>query len=71
MQKWQHCKLEGNRVRFLGASGLFKDKADTHLSERSAWNKLEDEGWELVSVVPDPDGELIFFFKRPAPPENK
>jgi hypothetical protein len=69
MQRWQHCKLVGKRVRFVGASGLFEDKSDSHLGERSAWSRLEHDGWELVAAVPDPqeDGELAFFFKRPAP----
>lgn len=68
-QRWQYCKLEGSRVTFLGAAGVFDNKADAHLSKRSAWSKLEDEGWELVSAVSDPDGELVFFFKRPASSE--
>ena len=67
MQKWQHCRLQGNRVSFLGAARIFENKADSHLWERTAWSKLEDEGWELVSVVTDPDGEFVFYFKRPAP----
>ncbi len=67
-QHWQHCKLEGSRVTFLGAAGVFENKADAHLGNRSAWSKLEDEGWELVSAVSDPEGEVTFFFKRPAPP---
>jgi hypothetical protein len=65
MQRWQHCRLKGNRVHFLGASGIFDNKADAHLTERGAWSKLEEEGWELVSAVADPEGEFIFFFKRP------
>ena len=67
MQKWQHCKLRGNRVSFMGAAGMFENKADAHIGERAAWSKLEDEGWELVSVVADPEGEFVCFFKRPAP----
>ena len=69
MRKWQHCKLEGSRARFLGAAGVFENKADSHLGKRAAWNKLEDDGWELVSVVTNPEGEFVFFFKRPAPAE--
>jgi hypothetical protein len=70
MQKWQHCKLEGNRVSFLGASGVFNNKADAYIGERSAWHKLEEEGWQLVSAVPGEDGETVFYFKRPAPPDK-
>jgi len=66
-RQWQHCKLEGSRVTFLGAAGVFENKADAHLGRRSAWSDLEDEGWELVSVVTDPEGELTFYLKRPAP----
>lgn len=69
MQKWQHCKLEGNRVRYLGAAGLFENKGDAHMGERKAWSRLEDEGWEMVSVITNPDGEPVFYFKRPAPAE--
>ena len=30
--------------------------------------KLGQEGWELVSVVPTPDGQASrFYYKRPAP----
>jgi hypothetical protein len=69
MQRWQHCRLKGNRVQFLGAAGILENKADAHLSERTAWSKLEDDGWELVSAVSDPDGEFVYFFKRPATDE--
>ncbi len=69
MQPWQHCKLHKNRVSFLGASGLLDNKADAYASERSAWNRLEETGWELVSVIVDQDGELVYYFKRPAPAE--
>ena len=66
MQKWEHCKLEGSKISFLGAAGVFENKADAHISKRAAWSKLEDEGWELVSVTLDAEGEQVFFFKRPA-----
>ncbi len=67
MIRWQHCKLEGNRVEFLGAAGIFNNKADAHLGERAAWRRLEEEGWELVSVIANAEGEPVYFFKRPAP----
>ena len=70
MQKWQHCKLVGNRVSFLGAAGVFNNKSDSHLGERSAWKKLEEDGWQLVSAVPGEEGATIFYFKRLAPPER-
>ena len=70
MQRWQHCKLVGNKVSFLGASGVFDNRADAHLSNRTAWSKLEEEGWELVTAIVAPETEeLTFFFKRPAPAE--
>lgn len=69
MQRWQHCKLEGNRVSFLGAAGVLDNKSDAYVGERSAWKKLEEEGWELVSVVLDLEGVPVFYFKRPAPTE--
>lgn len=71
MQKWQHCKLQGNRITFLGAAGVFENKGDAYLGERAAFSKLEDTGWKLVSVLPDPqtEGEFIYFFRRLAPEE--
>jgi hypothetical protein len=65
MQRWQHCRLKGNHIQFLGASGIFDNKGDAHLTERGAWNRLEEEGWQLVSAVADSEGEFVFFFKRP------
>ncbi len=65
MEKWQHCKLDGNRVVFLGARGVFENKADAYSTQRGAWGVLEDAGWQLVAVVPDAKGELVYFFKRP------
>ncbi|HNT75219.1 MAG TPA: hypothetical protein PKH77_09390 [Anaerolineae bacterium] len=65
MTKWQHCKLQKSRVTFLGASGVFENKRDVYVREPSAFSNLEDEGWELVTVLPDPDGDFVYFFKRP------
>ena len=70
MQKWQHCTLIGNKVRFLGAASVFENKSDAYMTERSAWSKLEDEGWLLVSVVVDGDGNLVHYLRRPASPEE-
>ena len=66
MQKWQHCKLQGNRVEYLGAAGVFDNKRYSHLTARAAFSKLENDGWQLVNVQPDPqkEGEWIYFFKR-------
>ncbi len=66
-QVWQHCKLQGGQVSFMGAAGVFENKKDAYLSERAAFSRLEDDGWELVTVVQDPsaEGALIYFFKRP------
>ncbi len=66
MQIWEHARLVGNRLMYLGA-GLLENRADRHLTERGSWDEIEKEGWELVAVVPDPDaGGLIHYFKRPA-----
>ncbi|MBN2007472.1 MAG: hypothetical protein JXA21_29270 [Anaerolineae bacterium] len=65
MSKWQHCRLQKNRVNFLGAAGVFENKKDLYVSEQAAFSHLEDEGWELVTVLTDPDGDYVYFFKRP------
>jgi hypothetical protein len=69
MQKWQHCKLEGSKIHYLGAAGVFDNKADSRISQRTAWSMLENEGWELISAVMNNDGEIEYFFKRPEPPK--
>ncbi len=69
MQRWEHCRLEGNNLHFLGA-GLLENRKDRHLTERGAWDQIYSDGWELVSVVPDPEsGPHTFYFKRPAQDE--
>lgn len=65
MAKWQHCKLQAKRVTFLGAAGVLENKKDAYASERNAFSALEDASWELVTVLPDPDGDFVYFFKRP------
>ena len=64
-QAFEHCKLSGGAITYLGRTGLFEDKADQAGNETKAWDKLEKEGWELVSVVADNEGRLIHYFKRP------
>ncbi len=65
MQKWEYCKLQGHQITFLGAAGLFENKEDQVFGDRNAWNRMEEEGWELVSVVMNSKDETIAFFKRP------
>jgi len=65
MAAWEHCKMVDDRLRYLGA-GLLENRSDRHLTERGAWDQIRDEGWELVSVVNDPEsGKLVHYFKRP------
>ncbi len=64
-QKFEHCKLVGTKIIYLGRTGLFEDKGDKTGNESQAWDYLEKEGWELVSVVTDKDGKQIAYFKRP------
>jgi hypothetical protein len=64
MSKFEHCRLVGNRIKYLGRTGLLDDKKDTPLSEKRAWNRMERDGWELVSAVTNQEGEIEFYFKR-------
>jgi hypothetical protein len=63
-QRFEHCKLEGTRIIYLGRSGVFEDKRDRTANPFFAWNYLENEGWELVTVVVE-NGEHVAYFKRP------
>ena len=63
MQRWEHCELVGKTVTVLGKGVLAKE---FKIRERGAWHELGDRGWQLVSVVADPEGEFHYFFKRPA-----
>lgn len=64
-QQFEYCKLVGAQITYLGRDGLLEDKYDRALGEFQAWDRLEKEGWELVSVVIDAEGQQAAFFKRP------
>jgi hypothetical protein len=64
-QRYEHCKLIGTRIEYLGRDGMFEDKKDSTGSEAKAWDFLEKKGWELVTVVASSRGEAIAYFKRP------
>jgi len=64
-QRFEHCRLIGTRIEYLGRAGLFEDKKDATGSEARAWDFLEKQGWELVTVVPGARSEPIAYFKRP------
>ncbi len=60
-----HVFLPSSQIGCIwGARGVFEDKGDRSASEAAAWDKLEKDGWELVSVVADAEGKLVPFFKR-------
>jgi hypothetical protein len=63
-QLFEHCKLVGTQTVYLGRVGVFEDKGDRSASEANAWDKLEKDGWELVTVVTDSDGRSVPYFKR-------
>jgi hypothetical protein len=64
-QRFEHCRLIGGRITYLGRDGLFEDKIDRKGNEFRAWDYLEKRGWELVSVVSDAEGQHVAYFKRP------
>lgn len=64
-QRFEHCRLSGTRVEYLGRIGLFEDRGDKTGSNARAWDWLEKEGWELVAVAPDKKGEHVYYLKRP------
>lgn len=70
-QRFEHCRLIDNDIEYLGRVGLMEDKSDSSRSTARAWDYLENEGWELVSVVCDPDGKLVHYFKRPVTPQQE
>jgi hypothetical protein len=64
-QRFEHCQLTGTKITYLGRAGILEDKRDKTRSEFNAWDYLEREGWELVAVTTDKDGQQIAYFKRP------
>ena len=64
-QRFEHCRLVGTRVEYLGRAGLFEDRDDKTGNEAKAWDHLEKDGWELVAVVSDKADQPIAYFKRP------
>ncbi|HLF25136.1 MAG TPA: hypothetical protein VJG32_02270 [Anaerolineae bacterium] len=64
-QRFEHCRLAENKIAYLGRTGLFEDKGDSTRGEANAWDHLEKDGWELVSVVADKSGQHVAYFKRP------
>jgi hypothetical protein len=62
-QRFEHCKLEGTRITYLGRAGVFEDKRDQSATSFRAWSYLEEEGWELVTVVAEA-GSHVAYFKR-------
>ena len=68
---WEYCKMYRKTIFWLSAHGLFADKNDPYNDEAKAWERLSKDGWELVSVVADNDGEFHFYFKRLAPEKDK
>jgi hypothetical protein len=70
-QHYEHCRLSGNRIQYLGRVGLFEDRGDQSFTEARAWDFLEQEGWELVSVIMNEDSKPVHYFKRPVSPKKK
>jgi hypothetical protein len=70
-QQYEHCRLTGNKIQYLGRVGLFEDRSDQPFTETRAWDFLEQEGWELVSVIVLEDSKPVHYFKRPVAPKKK
>lgn len=64
-QRYEHCRLVGTRIEYLGRAGLLEDKKDNSGSEAKAWDHLEKDGWELVAVVSGDRRQPVAYFKRP------
>jgi len=67
---FEHCRLTDNKIEYLGRDSLFEKKVDKSWGEKSAWDHLENEGWELVSVVMVKD-QPVFYFKRQLAPGSR
>ena len=63
-QRFEHCRLANNQIVYLGRAGMLEDKKDSAGNEFKAWDQLEKDGWELVSVVANKEGHIAYF-KRP------
>ncbi|MBN1581906.1 MAG: hypothetical protein JXA89_14470 [Anaerolineae bacterium] len=63
-QHVEHCRLIGAEITYLGRDKVFENKRDKPWNEFRAWDLLEKEGWELVSVVANADGQHVAYFKR-------
>ena len=64
-QRFEHCKLVDTRITYLGRDGIFEFKHGRKRTEYNAWDYLEKQGWELVSVLNGQDGKTEAYFKRP------
>ena len=83
MQKWEYQILKrhqsqgGQTFQVLSASGELKDFQQAYPEGGHTiphkLTTLGSEGWELVSVIvdPDTDGDLIHYFKRPFEREQR
>lgn len=63
-QKFEHCRMEGTTITYLGRNRVFENRRDESWSESAAWDFLEKEGWELVSVIIGKNDHQIAYFKR-------
>ena len=64
-QRFEHCRIVGDRIEYLGRTGLFEDKSDRTGGEFKGWDWLEQQGWELVTVVVAKGDQHVPYFKRP------
>lgn len=64
-QRFEHCRLAGVQITYLGRDGVLENRRDKAWNEFRAWDYLEKEGWELVSVITNPEGRPVAYFKRP------
>ena len=64
-QRFEHCQLVENKITYLGRDTVFENKRDRTRTPFNAWDYVEKQGWELVSVVSDETGQHVAYFKRP------